>query len=57
MAPLDDRPVLEKGTSFCVGSWIFIADESGGFESRSTDHDLPEVLEVAKWPEFDDLPT
>jgi len=27
MAPLDDNPVLEKGTSFRVGSWIFAADD------------------------------
>ena len=48
MAPLDDNTVLEKGTSLRVGSWIFIADGSGGFESCSIDQDPPEVLEAAK---------
>ena len=27
MAPLDNNPVLKKGTSFRVGSWIFAADD------------------------------
>ena len=31
MASLDDNPMLEKGTSLRVGSWIFIADGSGSF--------------------------
>jgi len=48
MAPLNDNLVLENGTSFRVGSWIFIAGRSGGFESCSIDQDLPEVSEVAK---------
>jgi len=29
MAPLNDNPVLENGTSFRVGSWILIADGLG----------------------------
>ena len=37
MAPLDDNSVSTEGTSFCMGSWIFIADRSGGFESRPID--------------------
>jgi hypothetical protein len=37
MAPLDDNSVLEKGTSFRVGSWIFIANGSGSFESCPID--------------------
>ena len=53
MAFLDDNPVLEKGTSLRIGSWIFIADGSGGFESCSTDQDPPEVSKAAKQCEFD----
>ena len=53
MAFLDDNPVLEKGTSLRIGSWIFIADGSGGFESFSTDQDPPELSEAAKQREFD----
>ena len=55
MASLDNNPVLEKGTSLRIGSWIFIADGSGGFESFSTDQDPPEVSEAAKQREFDEF--
>ena len=55
MASLDDNPMLEKGTSLRVGSWIFIANGSGGFESCSIDQDPPEVSEAAKRCEFDEL--
>ena len=55
MAPLDDNLVLENGTSFRIGPWIFIADGSGGFESRSIDQDLPDVSEVTKHRELDDF--
>ena len=55
MAPLDDNPMLEKGTSLRVGSWIFIADGSGGFESCSIDQDPPEISEAAEWREFDEF--
>jgi len=48
MASLDVNPVLEKGTSLRVGSWIFIADGSGSFKSCSIDQDPSEVSEVAK---------
>jgi len=53
MASLDNNPVLEKGTSFHIGSWIFVASGSGGFESHSTDQDPPEASEAAKHREFD----
>ena len=55
MASPDDNHVLEKGTSLRVGSWILIADGSGGFESCSIDQDPPEVLEAAKQWEFDEF--
>ena len=55
MAPLDGNPVLKKGTSRHVGSWIFIADGSGGFKSCSADQDPPEALEAAKHREFDEF--
>ena len=55
MASLDDTPVLEKGTSLRVGSWIFIADGSGGFESYSINQDPPEVSEAAKRHEFNEF--
>ena len=55
MASLDDTSVLEKGTSLRVGSWIFIADGSGGFESFSIDQDPLEVSEAAKRREFDEF--
>ena len=52
MTPLDDNLVLENGTSFRIDHWIFIADGSGGFESRSINQDLPEVPKVAKHHEL-----
>ena len=55
MASLDGNPVLEKGTSLRVGSWIFVADGSGGFESRSINQDPPEVSEATKRREFDEF--
>ena len=55
MASLDDNPVLEKGTSLHVGSWIFVADGLGGFENRSINQDPPEVSETAKHHEFDEF--
>ena len=55
MASLDDTPVLEKGTSLRVGSWIFVADGSGGFESYSINQDPPEVSEAAKRCKFDEF--
>ena len=55
MASLDNNPVLEKGTSFHIGSWIFVTSGSGGFESHSTDQDPPEASEAAKHREFDEF--
>ena len=55
MVFLDNNSVLEKGTSLRVGSWIFVADGSGSFESRSTDQDLPEAAEAAKCPDLDEF--
>jgi len=55
MASLDGNPVLEKGTSLRVGSWIFVADGSSGFESRSINQDPPEVSEATKRREFNEF--
>ena len=55
MASLDDNSVLEKGTSLRVGSWIFATDGLGGFQSRSTNQDLPEAAEAAKHRDFDEF--
>ena len=53
MAPLNDNSVLKKGTSFHIGSWIFITDGSGGFESCSSDQSPPKVY--TSHHEFDDF--
>ena len=45
MAPLDDNSVPTEGTFFCMGSWIFVADGSGGFKSRPIDQATPKVPE------------
>ena len=55
MALLDDNPVPSKGTSFCVGSWIFVADGSGGFKSHLIDQTTEEVPEATNHDELDDF--
>jgi hypothetical protein len=55
MASLDNNPVLEKGTALRIGSWIFIADGSGGFRSCPINQDPPGVSEAAKPRELDDF--
>ena len=55
MASFDDNLVLEKGTSPHIRSQIFVTNGSGGFESRSADHNLPEAAETAKHREFDEF--
>ena len=55
MAPLDDNSVPSEGTSFCVGSWIFVADGSSSFKSRPVDQNAPETSEAARRHEFDDF--
>jgi len=55
MAPLDDNPMLKKDTSLHVGSWIFITDGPGSFESCSIDQDPLEILEASKRCEFDEF--
>ena len=47
--------MLEKGTSFRVGSWIFVTDGSGSFESYSIDQNPSEVPEAARHHEFDNF--
>ena len=55
MAPLDDNSMLEKGTSFRVGSWIFVANGSGSFESCPIDQNPLEASEAASHHEFNDF--
>ena len=55
MASLDDNSVPSEDTSFCVGSWIFVADGLGGFKSRPIDQATPKVPEAAKCYEIDDF--
>jgi len=55
MAPLDDNSMLTGGTSFCVGSRIFAADGSGGFNSHPIDRSPSEALEATRRQEIDDF--
>jgi len=55
MAPLDDNSMPAKGTSFFMGSWIFVADRSGGFNSRPIDQNTLEASEVTRRQEDDDF--
>jgi hypothetical protein len=47
MAPLDDNVTPTKGTTFYVGSWVFVADGSGDFDSHLIDPSALETLEAA----------
>ena len=55
MAPLDDNSMPAKGTSFIVGSWIFLAEGSGGFDSRPINQNTPKASEVTRCQEDDDF--
>ena len=55
MAPLDDNSVPSEGTSFCVGSWIFVANGSGGFKSRTIDQSALEIPEATSHHEINDF--
>ena len=55
MAFHDDNSIASEGISFRVGSWIFITNGSGGFESLPVDRNIPKIYEAAKLPELDDF--
>ena len=48
MAPLDNNVVPAKGTTFFVGSWVFVANGSGGFDSHLIDPRAPKTSEAAR---------
>ena len=55
MAFLDDNSMTSGGVSFRVGSWIFVADGSGGFKSCPIDQTAKEVPEATNHGEPDDF--
>jgi len=55
MASLDDNSVPTKGISFYIGSRIFVADGSGGFDSRPIDWNTPEASKTSRRREIDDF--
>ena len=55
IASLYDSSAIEKVTYLCISSWILVANGSGGFESCSTDQNVPEASETAKHHELDDF--
>jgi len=55
MALLGDNSVPLEGTSFCVGSWIFVADGLGGFKSRPIDQAAEKVPEATNHGELDNF--
>ena len=57
MAPLDNNVVPAKGTTFYIGSWVFVADGSGGFDSHLINPSIPKTSKIARHQEvnnFDD---
>jgi len=55
MAPLDNNVVPAKGTTFYVGSWVFIADGLGGFNSHLIDPSVPKTSKAARRQEVDNF--
>ena len=55
MAPLDNNVVPAKGTTFYVGSWVFIADGLGGFNSHLIDPSVPKTSKAARRHEVDNF--
>jgi len=55
MASFDDDSVPPKGTTFFVGSWCFVANGSGGFDSHLIDPRAPEASEAARRRVIDDF--
>ena len=55
MAPLDSNAVPAKGITFYVGSWFFVANGSGGFDSHLTDPSASETSEPARHREIDNF--
>ena len=55
MAPVDDNTVPAKGTTFYVGSWAFVANGLGGFDSRLIDPNALEASEAVRRQEIDNF--
>ena len=55
MAPLDNNMMPAKGTTFYIGSWVFITDGSGGFDSQLIDPSAPKTSEAARHREVDNF--
>ena len=55
MVFLNDNSMPLEGISSCVGSWIFVADGSGGFKSRPIDQTAKEVPEATNHGEPNDF--
>jgi hypothetical protein len=54
-APLDNNVVPTRGTTFYVGSWVFIADGLGGFDSHLIDLGTPENSEATQHREVNNF--
>ena len=55
MAPLDNNAVLAKGTTFYLGSWVFVANGLGGFDSHLIDPSASEASEVTRRREINNF--
>ena len=55
MAHLDNNIVPTEGTTFYVGSWVFVANGSGGFNSHLIDPSAPKILETSRRQKVDDF--
>ena len=55
MAPLDNKVIPTKGTTFYVGSWVFVVDGSGGFDSHLIDLSTPKTSKAEQRREIDNF--
>jgi hypothetical protein len=55
MAPLDNNVMPAKGTTFYVGSCVFVADGSSGFHSHLIDPSAPKTSEATRHREVDNF--
>jgi hypothetical protein len=47
--------VLDEGTTFVFGSWIYITNSSGGFNSHLTDSREPETSAATRRSDLDEF--
>ena len=55
MASFNDNTMPVRGTTFYVGSWVFVADGSGGFHNHLIGPSAPKTSDAAQCREVDEI--